>query len=599
MTPSRPLPRRFARRRAAACAIAAIAGLAAARCAQPPSDPVPDQPPPPAARRIVFTDVTAQAGIRFTHENGAWGKKYLPETMGAGVAVIDYDGDARPDLYFVNGTRWPDDPRQAPPEPARPALYRNNGDGTFTDTTREAGLAEPFYGMGAAAADYDNDGDTDLFVSALGADRLFRNDGGTFTEVGKAAGVDHPGFGSSAAFVDYDRDGRLDLFVCNYVEWSIPTDIRCTLDGRNKSYCTPESYPGQSSRLYRNNGDGEFVDVSASAGVENPGGKSLGVAILDFDADGWEDIAVANDTQPNYLYRNNGDGTFTDVGREVGVAFSEAGVARGAMGIDAADYDGSGHESLVIGNFSNEMIGLYHNEGFGLFIDDAAPAGVGIPSLLTLAFAAFFFDADLDGHLDIFVANGHVENEINKVQKEVTYAQRPHLFRNRGDGTFEEVAPAGDGDPLGRPMVARGGAHLDYDGDGDLDLVVTTNGGPASLLRNDTEGESRWVRVRLEGRRTNRDGIGARVRLTAGDRTHTRVLRSGSSYCSQSETAATFGLGPDLTPDRLEVAWPEGTVQVVQPPPIRETLVIRQEGDAARRVPEASGSSAPAPGGGS
>src|SRR5262245_39435569 len=409
------------------------------------------EPPPPdaapAVADVTFTDVTHEAGIQFRHVSGATGSKFLPETMGAGVAVLDYDGDGRPDLYLVNSDRWPN--RKGPPAPpVTGALYHNEGNGTFTDTTRQTGLAESFYGMGAVAGDYDNDGDIDLFVTALGPDRLYRNDGGRFTDIAAAAGVADKGFGSSAAFVEYDHDGDLDLFVCNYVEWSIDTDIFCSLDGRGKSYCTPESYKGLSNHLYRNDGSDRFTDVSKEAGVQNPSGKSLGVALLDYDSDGWEDLAVANDTQPNYLYHNRHDGTFTDVGREAGIAFSEAGVARGAMGIDSADYDSSGRDSLVIGNFSNEMVGLYHNEGSGLFLDDAPRAGVGLPSLLTLAFGCFFFDYDLDGQVDIFVANGHVEDDINRVQKDVTYAQKPHLFRNRGDGTFERTEGKAGGEAL-------------------------------------------------------------------------------------------------------------------------------------------------------
>ncbi len=566
-----------------ACAgLLAVSAWSCGGAEAPPEKPV---PAPAARHEVTFTDVTAQAGISFRHVSGAYGKKYLPETMGSGVAVLDYDGDGLPDLFFVNGTYWPDDPRRplASGDPPRSSLYRNKGDGTFEDTTKRAGLDGTMYGMGATAADYDNDGDTDLFVTALGRDRLYRNDGGTFSEIGAAAGVDDPGFGSSATFLDYDHDGDLDLFVCNYVEWTIASDIFCSLDGQDKSYCTPESYKGQSSRLFRNDGHDRFTDVSAAAGVLNPAGKSLGVTTIDFDADGWEDIVVANDTQPNYLYRNNHDGTFTDLGVEAGIAYSESGIARGAMGIDSGDYDGSGRESLVIGNFSNEMIGLYHNEGSGIFIDDAPRAGVGLPSLLTLAFGTFFFDYDLDGNLDIFAANGHVEDDINRVQKDITHAQKPHLFRNNGDGTFspagQEAAAAGG--PLQEKIVARGAAYLDYDGDGDLDIVLTTNNGPALLWRNDGGNANGWLRVKLTGTRSNRDGVGAHVTVTAGGRTRSLMLKAGSSYCSASEMVATFGLGDAPRADSVDVVWPGGGTQHVDGVEARRTIEITQDGPVA------------------
>jgi len=528
-----------------------------------PAASAPQAEAPPVAIR--FTDVTKDAGIAFTHNSGARGKKYLPETMGSGLVFFDYDGDDRPDLFFINSADWPES-RSAS---SYPALYRNRGDGTFEETAKKAGLLEESYGIGAAASDYDNDGDQDLYLNNLGPDRLYRNRGdGTFEDVTAAAGVGDPGFGSSATWLDYDRDGHLDLFVCNYVQWTAPTDIYCTLDGVSKSYCTPESYRGATNRLYRNRGDGSFEDASERAGVLDATGKSLGVVALDYDDDGWMDLAVANDTQPNFLYRNKGDGSFEEVGRTAGVAFSEEGKARGAMGIDAGDYDDSGRDSLLIGNFANEMLALYHNEGRGLFIDDAASAGIGQPSLLTLAFGCFFFDYDLDGRLDLFVANGHVENDINEVQPSVTYAEPPHLFRGAGQGRFEE-AIAGVGADLARPVVGRGAAYADYDGDGDLDIAFTTNSGPAVLLRNDGGNTNAWIRLRLLGQGSNRDAIGARARLMDGGRTLTRTVRAASSYASQSEMVLTFGL--DMAPRgraaggtnsvTVEIRWPDGTAQ--------------------------------------
>jgi len=528
------------------------------------------------ARLPTFTDVAAEAGITFVHNNGARGKKYLPETMGSGCAFLDYDGDGWLDIFLVNGVEL--DPGAG--KPTYSALYRNLGNGQFEDVTKKAGLEEAYYGLGAAAADYDNDGDTDLFVSALGPDRLYRNRGdGTFEEVAESAGVADRGFGSSAAFLDYDNDGWLDLVVANYVKWSREDDLFCTLDGTTKSYCTPESYQGDGPRLYRNTGDGRFEDVSEASGILNPSGKSLGIAVMDLEPDGNLEIAIANDTEPNYFYENEGNGKFTEVGSASGIAYSESGVARGAMGIDAADYDDSGNPSIVIGNFSNQMIGLYHNEGKGLFIDDAARSGLGAPSLLTLAFGTFFFDYDLDGHLDVFVANGHVADDIDRVQQEVKYAQPPHLFRNVGEGRFEDVAPK-SGEALTRTMVARGAAYGDFDRDGDLDVLVTTNGGPAHLFRNDGGSASSWIRVRLRGVKSNRDGIGARVTATVGGHGETRLVKSGSSYCSASELPVTFGFGPGVgSVDSLAIVWPSGKRQQLEKVPTgREILVDEEQG---------------------
>jgi enediyne biosynthesis protein E4 len=514
--------------------------------------------PARSAGPIEFRDMTKQAGILFKHNSGAFGKKYLPETMGSGVCVLDYDNDGWQDILFVNSMDWPGHKGAAK---SYPALYHNNKDGTFTDVTREAGLAMESYGLGCAVADYDNDGFEDIYITTVGSNHLFHNLGnGKFADVTVKAEVADPGFSTSAVWFDYDNDGKLDLFVTHYIDWSIAKDQYCTLDNKNKSYCTPQTYKGESSTLFHNRGDGTFENVTKRAGLYDPTGKSLGVAMLDYDNDGWMDLFVANDTEPNKLYHNNHNGTFTDVAVQVGVAFSESGRVRAGMGVDAGDYDGSGWQSLVIGNFTNESMSLYRNDGSGLFVDEEISSGIRQMSLQALTFGCFFFDYDLDGRLDIFAANGHVSDDISVVQPTLKYAQPAILFHNSGNRKFED-ASAKVGPAMQQPVVGRGAAYLDYDNDGDLDLVITANNGPARLLRNENGNQNDMLRVKLVGTRSNRDGIGARVTVTTSSGTRLfRMVKTGSSYASQSELPLTFGLG---TPQAgrtvgLEIVWPSG-----------------------------------------
>jgi hypothetical protein len=527
---------------------------------------------------VTFQDVTAKAGIHFVHNNGAFGKKFLPETVGPGVAFIDYDNDGRPDIFLVNGTDWPGHGQKH----TTPKLYHNNHDGTFTDVTHKAGLDVEMYGIGVAVGDYDNDGYDDLFVTAYGQSHLFHNNGnGTFTDVTQKAGLGGvKEFSTSAAWVDYDKDGKLDLVVGNYVQWTPETDLYCTMDGKSKSYCTPESYKGTSVRLWHNNGNGTFSDVTQKAGLGEPTSKTLGVAVLDYDNDGWPDLLFSNDTQPNKLYRNNGNGTFTEKAVVAGVAFSEDGVARAGMGVDTADYDRSGNTSLLISNFSNQMLSLYHNEGKGLFVDEAPRSEVGRASLLTLGFGCFFFDYDLDGWPDILVTNGHIDPDIQKVQVNVKFAEPPHLFRNLGKGKFAEVTKSA-GPEFAAARVGRSAAYADVFNDGRLDVLLSTNGGAVHLFRNVAAGAwkekpNHSVRFKLIGTKSNRDGIGAVLRVTFSDGTQTQMLKSGSSYLAANELVLTFGLGQLTKADAVEIRWPSGQVDKLANVNAGQTVVVTE-----------------------
>lgn len=534
--------RDFLRRTAAGAALAGWPGVAAAQ-----------------APGFQLTDVTRGAGLTLRHNSGARGGKLLPETLGSGCAFIDYDADGWPDILFVNGRDWPGSRTRTR---STLQLYRNNRNGTFTDVTRTAGLDVELYGMGVAVGDFDNDGFPDILVTCVGQNRLFRNTGrGTFVDVTRASGLDgRQGFSTSALWFDFDRDGHLDLFVCNYVKWAAEHDVFCSIDGKQKSYCTPEAYRGDTCWLFRNRGNGTFEDVTATSGIFDSSSKALGVALVDYDGDGWPDLFVANDTQPNRLYRNLRNGRFRDVGLEAGVALSEDGKARAGMGADSGDFDNTGRPGLVVTNFDNEMIGLYRPGTAGTFRDVARASGVGVPSLNRLGFGCGFADLDLDGTLDLVVANGHIDDTVRGIRGNVGYAQAPQLFLNQGAGRFREVT-AQVGVEFGRPRVGRGLAFGDFDRDGDVDLLMTTNNGPAVLFRTDVTSMNRSLRLRLRGVASNRDAIGATVRIVHGGVTQSRMVKSGSSYLSQSELPVTFGVGRRDRVDRVQITWPNGRTE--------------------------------------
>ncbi len=509
-----------------------------------------------------LVNVTSSAGIQFQHNSGAYGGKLLPETLGSGCAFLDYDHDGWQDILLINGMDWPDHKRQT----STLRLYHNNRDGTFTDVTHQAGLDVEMYGMGVAVGDYNNDGFPDILITCVGQNRLFKNSGkGTFVDVTNSSGLGHrQALSTSALWFDFDRDGRLDLFVCNYVKWSPEHDVFCSLDGKHKSYCTPEAYRGETCWLFHNRGDGTFEDVTATSGIFDSSSKSLGVAMLDYDQDGWPDLLVANDTQPNKLYRNAHNGTFKDVAVEAGIAFSADGKARAGMGVDAADFDNSGAAGVAITNFDNEMIGLYRALGNGTYQDIATQAGVGLPSKTTLGFGCMFLDANLDGALDLAAANGHIDDTVRSIRGNVGYAQPPQLFLNnfvnQGKRTFRDVTSE-IGDAFGQPKVGRGLAIGDFDRDGDLDILITTNNGPAYLYRNDQLAGNRSIRFHLVGKQSNRDAIGATVRIYHEGVTQSRLVKTGSSYLSQSELPVTFGLGKRDKIERVVIQWPNGRTE--------------------------------------
>ena len=541
--------------------------------------------------RAFFTDITKDCGITFVHNNGAYGDKLLPETMGGGVAFFDYDNDGAQDILFINSTYWP----WHVPEGktfTTPVLYHNDGKGHFTDVTAGSGLDISCYGMGVAIGDYDNDGLDDVFITAVGGNHLFHNEGnGKFKEVTILASVSGStnDWSTCAAFIDYDNDGKLDLFVGNYVKWSreIDAEVGYKIDGKTRAYGQPMNFEGAFPRLYHNDGNGHFTDVSAQSGLQVnnpstgvPANKTLGVAPVDLDGDGWIDLVIANDTTPNLMFLNQHNGTFKEVGAAAGIAFDSYGNTRGAMGIDAARYREDGKLGIGIGNFANEMTALYVAQSQPLlFADEAIPEGVGPASRLLLKFGLFFFDYDLDGRLDLLTANGHLEPEITRIQKSQAYAQPAQLFWNAGphNGGFAVVSGDQCGQDLFKPIVGRGSAYADIDGDGDPDVVLTQVGGPPLLLRNDQKLNHHWVRLKLVGTRSNRDGIGAWIKAVVAGQTLWRQVMPTRSYLSQSELPVTIGLGAAEKVDSLEIIWPLGTHQPV-PPPAADRLTVITEG---------------------
>jgi hypothetical protein len=549
---------------------------------------------PPA---VHFTNVTRAAGVDFVPVNGAYGEKLLPETMGGGVAFLDYDHDGRQDLLFVNSGIWPwrtQDVRRP-----TPALYRNRGDGTFENVTQRTGLGTiSFYGMGAAVADINGDGYPEIFLTGVGPNRLLLNrKGERFVDISAQAGVAGAAdaWSTSAAFFDYDRDGDLDLFVCNYVQWSRDIDLSVDyrLTGIGRAYGPPTNYAGAYSYLYRNNGDGTFTDVSAAAGIQVnnpatglPAGKALAVLPVDIDGDGWLDLMVSNDTVQNFLFMNKGNGTFEENGMAAGLAFDNSGKATGAMGVDAAAYNNDREFAVAVGNFSNEMTSFYvARDGVPLFTDEAIVSGVGPESRQALSFGLFFFDYDLDGRVDLLQTNGHVEDKINVVQPSQHYEQPTQLFWNCGPHcgrNFVHVPLAATGD-LGLPVVGRGAAFGDIDQDGDLDVVITQINRPPLVLRNDQALGHHWLRVKVEGTGLNRDALGARVDITAGGVSQTRMVMPSRSYVAQVELPVTFGLGDAARVDRLQVTWPDGKTRSLTDLAADRMLVVSPPDQASKR----------------
>jgi hypothetical protein len=540
--------------------------------------PVITQQAPEQIPAIRFTDITDQAGIDFVHINGAYGERLLPETMTGGGGFLDYDNDGDQDIILINATYWPD---QAQQEKPTSRLYNNDGNGNFTDVTEATGMAINSYGMGVAVADYDNDGWDDVYITTLHRNYLLHNEQGRFVDVSEASGA--AGFdkewSTAAVFFDFDNDSDLDLFVANYIEWSpeINMEIDFRVTGIGKSYSTPTHYAGARSRLFRNEGDGTFTDISLSSGVHLPG-KALAATAVDYDHDGLLDIFVANDTVQNFLFQNKGNGKFEEVGALEGIAFNTKGEATGAMGMDTAWFRNDVDLGVVIGNFANEMSSLFVTvDGKTPFADEALLEGLGADSRLALTFGVFFFDYDLDGRLDLLQANGHLENEINKVQPSQHYEQPVQLFWNcKGEtcnNRFILVENTGD---LSTPVVGRGASYADIDSDGDLDVMITQPDRQTKLYRNDQNTGHHWLRIVLEGSPDNKNAIGAIVELTVAGVTQRRIITSGRSFLSQIELPVTFGLGSATEVDSLLITWPNGQQQSVTIDQVDQQITIKQ-----------------------
>jgi hypothetical protein len=517
-----------------------------------------------------FADVTSQSGIDFVHKSGASSEKYMVETFGSGVAWIDYDNDGFPDLYFVNGA----------PGTAN-ALYRNNKNGTFTNVTVQAGVAantdSKSYKTGVAVGDYDNNGFLDLYVTAFGPNILFKNNGnGTFTDVTATAGVagDASEWSTSTGFFDFDRDGKLDLYVVNYLDFRLDDNPYCGFRRPGyRMYCHPTMFDGQADRLFRNNGDGTFTDVSQRAGIANPAGKGLGVTFCDFDRDADTDIYVANDMVRNFLYRNNGDGTFQDVAYGAGVGFDINGKPQAGMGVDCEDFDGNGYPDLFVTNFSEELNTLYQNRGDGIFEDVSAKVGLA-SGFLPLGFGTKMFDYDNDGDPDIHVTNGHVIDNVKLYQPHITYAQKDLLYENIG-GRFRDVSDQ-SGPALQVDRIGRGLAVADFDNDGNVDVVISSLGQPPVLLRNQGATRGNWLMIRAQGTKSNSFGLGARVQLEASGKKQTAEITNAASYLSSNDIRLHFGVGEAKTIERIEILWPSGTKQELKDVAVNQVLVIKE-----------------------